>query len=369
MRKISPLLAPCERPMRIAVLAVAAGLWLGPALPAFAQDQPQQAQPPLTREEMEQALAQRDQLIADLQPPVQTAQAKPRAAPAAKGEEDVELQALSRGLVERGLLLMPTWGIEVSPSATYAHSQSQGLTLVQTPEGISTVDSQRLRDDVVEAAVTARVGLPWRTQIQVTAPFVYKFESSGLGDGTGVNHHDADVGDVQVEFAHQFLVEKGWVPDIVAGVSWLFPTGSDPYRLVDGNVATGVGTNQASARLTALKSVDPLVFFSTVTYTHSLSYGESFGKVHLGDEYDWQLGGLLAVSPDTSLSLAFSQLFKERTAVNAQPIAGSDGVAGQLLFGLDQVLTPKMLLDVSLGVGVTRDAPDYSLTVSLPIRF
>jgi hypothetical protein len=240
---------------------------------------------------------------------------------------------------------------------------------VQTPEGISTVDSQRLRDDLVEAEITARVGLPWRTQIQVSAPFEYKFESSGLGDGTGVNHHDADVGDLQVEFAHQFLVEKGWVPDLVAGVSWLFPTGSDPYKLTDANVATSVGTNQVSARLTALKSFDPLVFFSTVTYTHSLSYGESFGKVHLGDEYDWQLGGLLAVSPDTSLSLTFSQLFRERTAVNAQPIAGSDGVAGQLLFGVDQVITPKVLLDVSLGVGVTRDAPDYTLTVSLPIRF
>jgi hypothetical protein len=395
--------------MRITALAVMAGLCLAPALPALAQQpdgqpqpspQPSSSQQPLTREEMEQALAERDRLIADLQrrlaaleaqrgvqnpapeatteatppapsAPVQTAQAAPPAgaAAAAKGDEDVELQALSRGLVERGLLLMPTWGIEVSPSATYAHTQTQGLTLVQTPEGIQTVDSQRQRDDLAEGAITARIGLPWRTQFQVTAPLEYRAQNTGLGDGSGTSSSDFDVGDLQIEFAHQFLVENGWLPDIVAGVDWLFPTGSDPDKLPNANVATGSGANQGSVRLTALKSFDPLVFFSTVTYTHSLPYKESFGTAHLGDDFNWQVGGLLAVTPDTSLSFSFSQLFKERTAVNGQPIPGSDGVAGQMIFGVDQVITPKMLLDVSLGVGVTNDAPNYSLTVSLPIRF
>jgi hypothetical protein len=33
------------------------------------------------------------------------------------------------------------------------------------------------------------------------------------------------------------------------------------------------------------------------------------------------------------------------------------------------VLTPQLLLDLTLGVGLTRDAPDYTVQVSLPYRF
>jgi hypothetical protein len=38
------------------------------------------------------------------------------------------------------------------------------------------------------------------------------------------------------------------------------------------------------------------------------------------------------------------------------------------LFGIDQVLNARVLVDLTLGVGVTRDAPDYSFMISLPIR-
>jgi hypothetical protein len=32
------------------------------------------------------------------------------------------------------------------------------------------------------------------------------------------------------------------------------------------------------------------------------------------------------------------------------------------------VINSRTLLDISLGIGVTRDAPDYTIMVSLPIR-
>lgn len=122
-------------------------------------------------------------------------------------------------------------------------------------------------------------------------------------------------------------------------------------------------------RLTALNSADPMVFFSTLSFEHNLIANESFGRVGPGDTINWQAGALLAVSPDTSLSFSFAQNFRGKTRVDGAAIAGSDGVASVMQFGVDQVLSPRALLDVSLGVGVTRDAPDYTVTVSVPIRF
>ena len=76
----------------------------------------------------------------------------------------------------------------------------------------------------------------------------------------------------------------------------------------------------------------------------------------------------MSVSPNASLSLSLIQDFRDRTTFDGAGIAGSDQLASVLQFGVDQVLTRKLLLDVSLGVGLTRDAPDYTLMVSLPIR-
>jgi hypothetical protein len=362
---------------RLSVFTVAAGTAVAAASPASAQS--------VTTEDLQAALRQRDAVIAALEKRVAALEAertaaKTATAPApvassakppvtAQSDDLVALQALSRGLVERGLLLLPKGSIELSPSIGYSHTQTQGLVLVETPEGISTVSDQRLRNDALEWALTGRIGLPWRSQLQFRVPYDWKRTSSALGDGTEVTHSATHVGDVELELSHQFLVEKGARPDLIAAVSWRFPTGSDPYRTPVTTIASGNGTHQVTARLTLLKTIDPLVVFTNISYSANLDRHEFFGSVHPGDFVDWQLGTLLAVSPQTSLSFGFDQQFKFRAHVSNKAIAGSDGVGAVAQFGVDQVLSARTLLDLSVGVGVTRDAPDYRFMASLPIRF
>ena len=360
-----------------AALALIGGLAV--ATPALAQE--------LTRADLEAALHQRDEEISALEKriaalegehaataaPIQTlpaaAESASASAPTRTGEDETALEALTRGLVQRGALVIPKWSVEVAPSLSYSHSQIQGVVLVDTPEGISTVSDQRQRNDTGEARLAVRLGLPWRSQIEVRLPFDWKRQDSALGDGTNVFNSEKDIGDVEVELSHQFLVEKGWRPDLVGALSWRFPTGQDPYRVPVANLASGGGVNSFTGRLTALKSFDPLVVFSTLAYSGSLSYPESFGSVQPGNVLDWQMGAILAVNPGTSFSFAFVQDFKGHTRVAGVPIAGSDGVAAIAQVGLDQVLSARALLDVTLGFGVTRDAPDYEVMVSVPIRF
>ncbi len=369
-----------------AAFATAIGAAVVLAAPVLAQS--------VTTEDLQAALRQRDQEIAALEKRIAALEAERRTAatqttavatatpPAAsapttvsagaaganQGDDAVALQALSRGLVERGALLLPKGSFEISPSISYNHTQKQGLVLVDTPEGISTVSDQRLRDDGLEWAATARLGLPWRSQIQVRVPYAWKRDASALGDGTEISHHDTHLGDVELELSHQFLVEKGSLPAVIGAVSWRFPTGTDPFRTPVTSIASGGGTHQVTGRVTALKTIDPLVFFTTVSYSANLSREERFGRVHPGDTAAWQLGALLAVSPETSLNFGFAQQFKRRTRVDGVSIAGSDGVAAIAQLGVDQVVSARTLLDISLGLGVTRDAPDYQLLISLPIR-
>ncbi len=345
----------------------------------------------LSNEDLLAALRQRDQAIAALEKRVEALEAArpaaapiatldPPASPAAQGaattaaptslaDDDTALQALSRGLVERGALVLPKWSLEVTPSLAYSHSITQGLVLADTAAGVSTVDSQRLRDDGLRSLVGLRLGLPWRSQLQIQVPYDWLRETSALGDGSHKTATGVGVGDVALELSRQFTQEKGWRPDLVGAVSWSFPTGRDPFRTTPTSVANGNGGDRVTGRVTALKTADPMVFFSSLSYGAALPVRESFGRARPGDTIDWQIGGLLSVSPDTSLSLNFTQSFSRLTRVSGAAIAGSDQVASVVQVGLDQVLTRDMLLDVSLGLGVTRDAPNYVLMFSLPIRF
>jgi hypothetical protein len=50
-------------------------------------------------------------------------------------------------------------------------------------------------------------------------------------------------------------------------------------------------------------------------------------------------------------------------------VAGSDTVASIFEIGASAVLSRSTLLDVAVDIGMTRDAPDFTLLLSLPIHF
>jgi hypothetical protein len=382
---VKALVATIRATIRIAGLAAVCA-----ALPAAAV----RAQP-LTRAELLQALAQRDRQIADLErrlaelerqraaptsgnsaaPPVTTIPAG--AAPAAAGapaatspaDEEAELAALSRTLVQRGGLVLPAWRAEFIPSFAYANRTIQGLALAPTPEGIPTVADQRLRDDQIHATAGFRLGLPWASQIELHVPYTWMRQSRTLGDGTHLVNEDSGIGDVDLALSHQLFREEGWRPDLTGAISWRFPTGEDPFRALLPSIVPGSGLHEFGARLTALKSSDPMVFFTTLSYAHDLAADEPAGRIQMGDAVGLDLGAVLAVSPVTSVTFGLSQEFRSRTQINGIGVPGTDTTAASLQLGFDRVLTPKLLLDLTLGVGLTRDAPDYSLQVSLPYRF
>jgi hypothetical protein len=341
---------------------------------------------PLTREDLVQALAQRDRQIADLEhrlaeleraraaPPIATIPASSPSGSAtglatAPADEEAELAALSRALVQRGGLVLPPWRAEFIPSFTYSNREVQGLALAPTPEGIPTVADQRLRQDQLRATAALRLGLPWASQIEVRVPYAWLRQSRALGDGTHAVNNGSGFGDVELALSHELFREKGWRPDLTGALSWRFPTGRDPLKARVAAVSPGTGVDEFGARLTALKSSDPMVFFGALSYAHALASKSTASTIQMGDAIGLDIGAVLAVSPVTSMTFALAQEFRSRTQVDHIGAPGSDTAAASLQLGFDRVLTPQLLLDLTLAVGLTRDAPDYAVQLSLPFRF
>jgi hypothetical protein len=362
-------------------LAVAVAITIA-AVPAHAQS--------LIRDELAQALKQRDEIIASLQARIEALEQAQRASTAiataaqsptaasqvgaptsasATADDDANLEALSRTLLQRGGLVLPAWRMEVIPSVAYGNRIVQGLTLVQTPEGIPTVADQRLREDQLRGSLALRLGLPLASQIEVHVPYNWLRRSRSLGDGSDATNIGSGIGDVEVAFSHQFFVEDGWRPALIGGVAWRFNTGQNPFRSPVAAIATGSGTDQIRGRITALKTSDPLVFFATLSYAHDLPSNESFGRVQTGDALGVQLGMALSLNPDTSMTFGLSQEFRRRTRLDGDALPGTDTQSSSFSLGLGRVLSTRLLLDLSLGIGLTRDTPDYVFQISLPFRF
>jgi len=72
----------------------------------------------------------------------------------------------------------------------------------------------------------------------------------------------------------------------------------------------------------------------------------------------------------SSFSLGYDHSSIARTRLNGEVVPGSVRTQlGTLLLGYSYRLNPTTSLNVSVGAGLTRDTPDVSLTVRLPMTF
>ena len=68
--------------------------------------------------------------------------------------------------------------------------------------------------------------------------------------------------------------------------------------------------------------------------------------------------------------MGYDQSIVGKTKQNGQYVAGSVRITlGTLLVGATYRLSPRTSLNFALGVGVTRDTPDVTFTLRVPITF
>jgi hypothetical protein len=75
------------------------------------------------------------------------------------------------------------------------------------------------------------------------------------------------------------------------------------------------------------------------------------------------------LNSDTSLSLGWSQQFSARTTFNRAPLPGTFLTEASLRISTSYVYAPSRAVDVGLGIGLTRDAPDFHFSLAFPFRF
>ena len=277
-------------------------------------------------------------------------------------DEEAAERALERTLTAEGALLLPSGRSEIEPSFTYTRRENDNAALFLV-DGNIVLGTRDIERDEFTGSLDYRIGLPLDAQLELGIPYNVVTQSI-VDDSGGLNETRTTgqgIGDPSIGIAKTLMRESGWRPDLIARVTY----DSDLGERVDNDVALSAGFHEIRGSLTALKRQDPLAFVGTLSYEKSFESDD----VEPGDEFGLSLSTLLAASPETSLRLGLQQAYTDDFEVDGRKVEGSDQLQASAIFGVSTILGRGAFLDVSAGIGLTDDAPDYFVGASLPIRF
>jgi hypothetical protein len=275
-------------------------------------------------------------------------------------DEEAAERALERTLVVTGALLLPFGKAEIQPSFTYIRREEDTPAFFEG--GRQFIASLKVRRNIFNGNLFLRFGLPFDSQLELGIPYRYIDREAvtevGFSARAERDDHGSGFGDIRFGLAKELLRERNWWPDLIGRVTW----DTDSGATSDDGVFLGGGFNEIQGSLIMIKRQDPLVFIG------GASYGTTFEKGP-GDTLGFSVGALLAASPESSLRVALNQTFVNEEEVGDRTLSGSDQVIGTLDFGVSSIIGRGKFLDLTAGIGLTDDAPKYSVGISVAIRF
>ncbi|BDT57275.1 hypothetical protein MasN3_07690 [Massilia varians] len=312
-------------------------------------------------------------------------------------------------LFEAPGVLTPRGKYILEPALQFGYSSSNRVALVGYTVIpallIGLVDVREVKRNTFTGSLTARTGLNNRMEVEVKVPYVYRSDatvSREIFTGTAAERVFDTSGKAlgDVEIAGRYQLNNGG-PDkayYIGGLRYKSTTGKDPFEVVTDcqtrcigenvtgtglplSLPTGSGFHSLQGSLTWLFPSDPAVFFGNLSYLHNFKRSnvqrlvrngirEPLGELAPGAIIGFNFGMGLALNDKASLSLGYDHSTVARMKQNGRTVPGSVRTQlGTLLLGYSYRFNEKRSLSVAVGAGVTRDTPDVSLTIRMPLSF
>lgn len=274
-------------------------------------------------------------------------------------------RALERALTREGALLLPSGVLEIETRLTYARQEDTAPSFVPDENELLFAGEMERNADNLTALLGLRLGLPRDSQLELGLP--YRWRTVETVTNVDFIPRDASretgsgFGDLRLGVAKTLLHEGLRRPDLIGRLTWDTDTGKSHNH----GVALGGGYHELRGALTALKRQDPIVFVGGLAYEYSFEKD----RVQSGATLSGTVGCHIALSPETSLSLFLLAARQGETELSGSKLEGSDRTLGSVVLGGSTLLAPGTLLGLSGGIGLTDDAEDFSLSLSLTNRF
>lgn len=333
-----------------------------------------------------------------------TAESAPITGPSQKEQQARRTLEAAPTLSRTGGVLTPRGELVIDPSIEYDYWNQNQLAL----NGFSIIPGitfgnifiSKVQQNIITGAVTARLGVTDRLEVNVKLPYVFNYSSftaQEAGPNAQFLYTDASnngIGDVQFGASYQFNSgNDGW-PIFVGNLLYKSNTGTSPFDVpiitvndpngqflegIEKKTPTGTGFNAIEPSITVLWPTAPGVLFANLQYIHN--FGRSVNvqspgggpgtSVDLspGDGIAATLGIGFALNDRTSLTLSYQQQHNFSSTANGQTINGSSYDFGTFNFGMGYQISKSTSIDVGIGIGTGPNAPAAKVLVEVPVRF
>lgn len=296
-------------------------------------------------------------------------------------------------------VLTPGGTTVIEPSLQYSYSSNNrvalvGYTIVPAVV-VGLIDVQTVNRKTFIGAVTARRGITNRLEVEAKLPYVYRNDDSvsrPLGAGSNqdeaFNATGSGIGDIEFGVRYQLNDPGTAGPYYVAGLRVKTRTGTGPFDVdyVTGSSAvqslqkdlpTGSGFYGVQPSLSVIYPSDPAVFFGGINYMWNESrdvdkdiLGVHYGKVEPGDSAGFNFGMGMAINEKAAFSLGYEHTYIAKTRIEGAASSSETSVQmASLLMGFSYRVSNTSSVNLSLGVGMTRDTPDTQITLRFPMTF
>lgn len=325
--------------------------------------------------------------------------------PAQVGESPPQRVQQVAQIFEQPGVLTPKGQFSFETGIQYAYSSSNrvsivGYTIIPALT-IGLIDVREVRRNTFTGNVTGRWGVTNRMELEAKVPYVYRSDDQltrplnlGAGRDELFNSTGQGLGDIEATARYQFNETTVDKPVYIGSLRFKSRTGKDPFEVltdttqapelitnrVETELPTGSGFYTLQPGITMLYPTDPAVFFGGLNYQYNFARSNvtmnttqgqiNLGEVDPGDVIGYNFGMGLALNERSSFSLGYDGASVGKTKINGQDAINAARLQlGTLLLGYSQRLTNATSLGLTVGVGVTRDTPDVTLGLRLPMAF
>ncbi|MFX9903960.1 hypothetical protein ABTP37_15800 [Acinetobacter baumannii] len=254
---------------------------------------------------------------------------------------------------------------------TYYRDTRIDLALADNSSQLNRLRVEEDANHTLTNSFTFQYGVLDNLTLSATLPFVAKSEI--IRDTT-----TAGLGDISLGARWEpFPLKQGRLPLVLFG-SVSTKTGDSPYEIGLDELSTGKGYYSVGVGASTRKYIDPVVLFASASANYGFKesgLNQARGSRTLtsfdpGISGGFSFGFAYSFNYDVSLTMSYQQSFNmdaEFQFNNGDSYKSPDQSSAMLSFALGVRVSPETIVNGTVGIGLTEDAPDISLGLSFPL--
>ncbi len=256
---------------------------------------------------------------------------------------------------------------------TYYRDARIDLALADNSSQLNRLRVEEDANHTLTNSFTVQYGVLDNLTLSATLPFVAKSEIIK-------NTTTAGLGDISLGARWEpFPLKQGRLPLVLFG-SLSTKTGDSPYEIGLDELSTGKGYYSAGIGASTRKYIDPVVLFASASANYGFKesgLNQARGTRTLtsfdpGISGGFAFGFAYSFNYDVSLTMSYQQSFNTNAEFqfnNGESYKSPDQSSAMLSFALGVRVSPETIVNGTVGIGLTQDAPDVSLGLSFPLDF